>query len=317
MIIVPASAAKADPSNSNHKQSISYGIPPVSVDESSIAAGTPYVAAYHHVEPHFGVKKVKVTCNFAGTDLTKIQSDNYISCAESLQVPTSTNREDWGLQAYVTLKRDGSITVGGDAYLSCEKLLPSDTACHGVTPGTFQNKYTVSKVLSSSVATKDTDVTVFMEWSTTSSGAYKITWYYTAGSVSHSSYGSYIVPSQVHQSFNTGVYNAYGIVQTKYFQAGVGSKYNIGQSGWSVTIKNPAYATTLTGSYNSYYSPARSIEGDQAWMDASFKWGGAAYTGVWGYDYDCFDPPNNVNGKIRFAYSGATFGSGKFLWGQC
>lgn len=311
MIVGPAFAAKTDPGNSNHKASESYGIPPVAVGGTAIAAGSPYVAAYHHTSPHFAVKSVKVTCNFSGTDLTKIQSDNYISCAESVQAPTNTNREDWGLQAYVTLKRDGSITVGGDAYLSCEKLIPTDGPCHGVPAGTFQNKYTTSRVIT---ATKDSSVTVYMEWNGVS--PYTITWWYKVGTGSKTSYGSYATPSQLLHTFNTGVYNAYGIVLAKYFQAGVGSKYNIGQSGWTVKITNPAYATTVGGAYNSYYTPARSIEGNEAWMDASFKWGGAAYTGVWGQNYYCFNN-SNPQGQIVFTYNGATFGSGVMLWGQC
>ncbi|HXG06765.1 MAG TPA: hypothetical protein VNI77_05495 [Nitrososphaera sp.] len=185
------------------------------------------------------------------------------------------SREDWGYQAYVTLKRDGSVTVGAAVYESCEKdQLVEWTLYWRVPAGSFQTKYTTSTTIS---ATKESNVTVFMEWN---SAGTVVTWYYQVNSGTKTSFGSFTKESQVNPYFNTGYYNL-GLATAKYFQGGVGSAYNIGQSGWYAWVKNPAYATTVGGSYNSYFSPARTVEGDQAWMDASFKWGGAAYTGVW------------------------------------
>lgn len=63
MMFSPAFAANpgVEETSSSKPDAGFYGIPPVSVssDEASVAAaGTPYVAAYHHYSPHFGVKKV-------------------------------------------------------------------------------------------------------------------------------------------------------------------------------------------------------------------------------------------------------------------
>lgn len=310
MTIMPAFAASPNTSDNAAvpPTSGSLGAPPVFGGEgASITATTaPYVAAYHDTSPHFGVKKVKVTCNFSGTDRTKIQSDNYLTCIESLQSPTNVAGLDYGYQAYVTLKQTGSIIVGADVWKACETL---PNSCDP--DGTVTNVST--KQLAISATTSD-DITIFIEWNSAGTIA---TWYYQVGSGSKTSYHTFTKPSEDYAQFNTGKYQVLLDRYAYYFQAGIASKYNIGQSGWYVYVKNPSYSTTVGGSYISYYTPARSIEGDRSWWDRDFKWGGAAYTGV-NADYYCkTSPPPISAGQVKFYYNSATLGSDVILWGLC
>jgi hypothetical protein len=293
--IAPAFAAKPQPQ--------SFGITPVVEGESTIAATQPYVAAYHNVSPHFAIKKAKVTCNFAGTDRTKIQPDNFLSCAASLQSPTTVSGLDYGYQAYVTLRQTGSIIVGADVWRACETI-----------PNACDPDGSVSKVSSKTVsisATPSDDVTVFMEWN---SAGTSVTFYYQINSGSKTSFHTFTKPSEEHPNFNTGWFTVVPGRTALYFQAGMGSAYNIGQGGWFVWVKNPAYSTTVGGSYNTYYSPGVSVEGDLSFWDRDFKWGGAQYTGV-DADYAC--EGTTSAGRAVFFYNGLTLGTNVRLWGVC
>lgn len=276
----------------------------------ALAATTqPYVAAYHDIAPHFGIKKAKTTCNFSGTDRTKIQTDNYLTCVESLQNPTGTDHEDWGYQAYVTLQRTGNLIVGADVWIGCENLFPFQS-CNGTPAGTIVHKYSNAQFITAN-PTLD-DVTVFMEWN---SAGTIVSWYYQVGTGTKTLFGSFTKTTTQNPYLNTGTNNL-GLITAKYFQAGVGSAYNIGQSGWFVNVKNPAYSTSVSGSYISFYTPAKSVEGDQAHWDASFKWGGSVYSGV-NADYNCKPTPVTPSGQVKFKYTGITLGNDVKLWGVC
>lgn len=236
-------------------------VQPLSSDPSS---GQPWVAAYHDPVPdHFAAYKTKITCNFGGTDRTKIQADNFLACAQSLQSPTSVTGLDYGVQASVTLQRTGDMIVSADVWRACESQPGVGCSPSGSITKVSSQTATISATLSS-------DIMLFMEWSSTGS---TLTWYYQINSGSKTQYHTWTKPtSEAHPRFNTGVCfiswpdcSEFFILRTaRYFQAGVGSDYPIGQSGWFVTIKNPAFATSATGSYNPFFSPARVIHGDDA-----------------------------------------------------
>ncbi|MGI0066355.1 MAG: hypothetical protein ACREA5_00730 [Nitrosotalea sp.] len=285
----------------------SYAPKPVMLDKTGklmplSGSSAPYVAAYHDTSPHFGIYSAKVTCNFSGTDRSKIQSDNYLTCVGSLQNPTSTSREDWGYQAYVTLKQTGNLIVGADVWKGCENIFPS-TPCNGTTAGSVDHKYSNSQFIT---ANPSDDITVFMEMANTGT----VSWYYQVNSGSKTLFGTWSKATEQNTYFNTGTY-----LVARYFQAGVGSAYNIGQSGWYANVKNPAYATSYGGAYNSYYSPAKSTDGTHSYWDGSFAWGGAVYTGV-NADYNCKSGTTSA-GQAKFQYTGTTLSDGTKLWGVC
>lgn len=277
----------------------------------TLAASTtqPYVAAYHNTSPYIGIAKAKITCNFSGTDRTKIQVDNYLTCGESTQTPTGTEHEDWGYQAYVTLQTTGNLVVGADVWKGCENL-PTYQSCNGTPAGTIEHKYSNAQFITAN-PTLD-DVTVFAEWNSAGTG---VNWYYQVGTGAKILYASFAKTVTQGSYFHSGTNNL-ALITAKYFQAGVSSAYNIGQSGWFVNVKNPAYATSSSGSYNSFYTPAKSVEGDQAHWDATFKWGGAVYSGVNG-DYNCKPTPITPSGQVKFKYTGITLGNDVKLWGVC
>lgn len=295
LTIAPALAAIPEPQ--------SFGIAPAVEGEVGIAATTqPYVAAYHNVSPHFAIKKAKVTCNFAGTDRTQIQADNFLSCVASLQSPTTVGGLDYGYQAYVTLKQTGSLIVGADVYRACETI-----------PNSCDPDGTVSRVSTKTVsisATPSDDVTVFMEWN---SAGTVVNFYYQINAGTKTFYHSFTKPTEEHPNFNTGWHTVVPGRTALYFQAGMGSAYNIGHGGWNVWVKNPAYSTTVDGSYNTYYSPAVSV-GDLSFWDRDFKWGGAQYTGV-DANYAC--EGTTSPGRAVFFYNGLTLGTNVRLWGVC
>ncbi len=142
-----------------------------------------------------------------------------------------------------------------------ENLEPFQS-CNGTPAGTIEHKYSNAQFVTSN-PTSD-DVTVYAEWN---SAGIAVNWHYQVGSGTKTLYASFSKTATEASSFHSGTNNL-GLITAKYFQAGVSSSYSIGQSGWFVNVKNPAYATSPSGSYISFYSPAKSVEGEQSHWDA-------------------------------------------------
>lgn len=282
-----------------------------------VVRGAPYLAFYDD-EPHGAIYAAKITCNFSGTNRTLIQSDNYLTCGESLQNPTHTNDEDWGYTAYATLTQTGNITVGGDVWKACEKFWPKPIAqpCDGTDPGVFEHKFTFSTPTNAQVGD---DITLFMEWNVTGTTIGNTTnWYYQINNEpTKHPVASLVRVSQQISDFNKGTYYSLtsGLVRALYFQAGIGSAYNIGHGGWSVLIKNPAYVDQKGGLYNTFFTPARSVQGDASFWDGTFKWGGEPYTGV-SIESFCHGG-TGPEGEVTFEYTGSDTVTGTRLWGGC
>jgi hypothetical protein len=88
-----------------------------------------------------------------------------------------------------------------------------------------------------------------------------------------------------------------------YFQFGVVSSERISDNHWSVSLKEPEM---LRSSRWVVVERAWSVQGNMAYLDFDWKWGGAPYEGV--------DAQHNRNHEILFSYNGRTLLPGRVLW---
>ncbi|HKX82285.1 MAG TPA: hypothetical protein VJL54_08525, partial [Nitrososphaera sp.] len=256
-------------------------------------------------------KKLRFTCNFDGMDPLKIQSDNHLTCTGASTVFTyDVPGEDWGYVATVTLKRDGYIRVGAEIWRSCEPA----QSCRDLDPGEITRKWIKPYPLNIGHVSAITYVNIIMRFDQTTT---KVTWEYAASGDAISGYKTYASythnDSHVHSVFQTGkLYSIPCLCNVKYFQVGITSKYNIGQSGWKVWIYDMAYSVTSTGG-NTYLTDARSVQGDDSFWDWWARWGGAWYYKAKATQYDCAG--NYPIRQVLLSYtSSVSVGNGVKFW---
>ena len=125
-------------------------------------------------------------------------------------------------------------------------------------------------------------ITLEMVWSGTA-----VNWYYQINGGTVVSFYNFTAPSFSHNQFAAGSYTMtpdYNCLPTltcvvKYFQFGVDSDYNTGNTGWTVKISNPEYRLVAGGSWT-LVPQADAAQGSGANLDYTYKWGGQDYVGV-------------------------------------
>jgi hypothetical protein len=101
-----------------------------------------------------------------------------------------------------------------------------------------------------------------------------------------------------------------------YFQFGVVSSEIIGNSHWSVDLKNPMILRRPDGGHGIGWHlvyTAWSAQGDMSYLDGDWMWGGALYHGVSAQHYQ--NPLENPY-EVIFFYNGQTLPPGTILWQQ-
>jgi hypothetical protein len=281
-----------------------------SIDPSSGSAD-PWLAAYYEKTPHHYAKRIKFTCNFAGTLASKIQTTNFLTCAEAAMVQNAVyHKDDWGFVGYVTVLNSGTMKVGAQVWRFCEKFPVTPQTPTGADPcgpssdslsaGARKLYWQQTRTITSAVTASD--ITIYMSYSTDGT---KVTWYYQIGTAIPVAFSTHTKSPNIHSVFSIGTYNdgTYGLVKAKYFQVGVGSEYPINTDGWFVKISNPAYAPQTSGAMT-VFTPGYSVQGDKAHVDFTFRWGGEKYTNIQATQYDCAGsfPP----GTVKFSYKAAS-----------
>lgn len=306
-------------------------VPANSTKTMAVTGSTqPYVAIYNDIPPsHHWIQRAKVTCNFAGTTLGAIPSNNYISCSESLQSPTKkegsiTSGLDYAYQASVALYNSGQLWFSVAGYKGCESHFGwfSSPCVDGTAAGTWVNLFTPTSFLISG-ATLNDNITLFIEWNSDTGTA--VNFRYAKNNESPITKYTYNPDMSIdNAAMNTGICwlkflvagcqpDAFGVARTAYFfQAGVGSLSPIGTGGWYVTIYNPSYSNKTSDPYVPFYKPAKIVQGDNSFWDSDFLWGGSQYSGV-NADYN-LNNPSYPKGKIRFSVTGLTIPTNTAVW---
>lgn len=198
--------------------------------------------------------------------------------------------------------------MGADVYQGCENLPPFNNCTyttHGNSKLMYRRTFTISTTFSSS------DIYLWTQWKSDGSG---VSFTYRLGDSGTSrEYAFWPAsgppPSNVNQYFNIG-YKYVGVT-AKFFQGGVFSPICICKSGWSVLIKDPISFTKLT-SVPVKMSKARSVQGNDAYWDASFLWGAESYAKSKVTDYDCAG--NFPLWQVKYSYHTQTAIGGVLLW---
>lgn len=255
---------------------------------------------------------VSVEVSFAGTSVAAIQTGNYLSGGLGIHAADCcTDGIDYGYRFDVYLFHDGSEALVASAWKDCDWIM----ACggHSWQDLLFLQKEAFNAPLASSIH-------LFLEWKGRSvywsdaiGGAPASNFTQFAPPIRENSYftvgtlggiPSAPVPPQVLDTdsfFGTGVASSPQGVY--FFQYGLMSGFPIGRSGWSLTFACPS---SLNGSTWTCIDHSDSIEGDQSFWKAIWRWGNP-YPGVTAVS-DSSVP------SVTFSYSPTTMPSFRSLW---
>ncbi len=260
------------------------------------------------------VNAVQVTASLRGTTASDLQSNNTLFAGMwATGFSSSVDYRDYGFQAYMKLEGSGTKVLAAEVDRICEGVPPLSGASCGHNNSWVDHLF-VSQPTASFSSTDN--VTLEMKWSGST-----VNWYYQINGGTNSSYASYNMntfASDANHYFVVGTiccHPAGGSITyrhiAKYFEFGIGSARNIGNTGWKAGIYNPRYNN---GSGWTSIAQATSVMGSNAYLDFAVRWGGGDYTGVsvcYADNSSCSLPSDD----ITFSSSTTTLSDGTRLWG--
>lgn len=279
---------------------------PCSALHVSYVLGYYYVGAYMKSSSHWEVNAVMATVSFKGTIQSQIQSTNSLSAGIFENGATGTNGLDYAYSATLNFPGSGSMNIEATVTKVCEGFNPC-----GLVPYEIVQYDHVPTTPTLSPAD---NVTLEMKGNSTG-----ITWYYSVNGGTNSSFGSWkpASGSGIHTKFEVGTFNVNLLnglwqVKAKYFQFGVLSRLNTGNTGWKVNILNPQYLNSSGGSWHIVLHSTLA-QGSNAWLDDFWRWGGFDYgntTACYADSSICSLPSYDVSIKT----SSSTISDGVDLW---
>lgn len=269
----------------------------------------PYVAGWMDAGgEHFGVTQTRVTVSFPNTDPSVIQEDNWLAGGMFVTgFDTALDQTDYGFYTVLTLLHDGSLSLDVGVWQTYEGI-----------PGILNPPW--AELLYSATweiggVSPSTPITLTARWDVSSGLIY---WEFTvSGSTfSLSPFNITAVAPTIQRQFIVGTIDlwqtcpiclwALPYMFAYDFQFGIMSNYNIGHSGWNVKLEYPQYYKE-----DSWHivDSAKSIGGENAFLDARWVWGGENYDGV-----NTVNPPDSVRYFVTFHYTGSTLEDWVRLW---
>ena len=256
-------------------------------------------------------KGVSVTVDFAGTNLSSIERDNYLSAGMGVHsAHCCVDGIDFGYRFDVYLFHDGSELLVASAWEVCDWNM----ACggHSWQNLMFFSERPVDAPLASSLHLN-------LEWKNRT-----VFWSFSVDRAPGSNFTSFNPPEQDNPYFIAGTLgnipgpepphvffpNALiSIFSTSvspgfyFFQYGIMSRYPIGHAGWSVSFACPSYLDS--GNWRCI-GHSDSIQGDQSYWKVIWRWGEP-------YD-DVIARSNSTKPGVTFSYSSSTLQSFSTLW---
>ena len=236
------------------------------------AYGTLVYAGGFMPGPFFRPEGVATTVTFAGTDLSSIQPDNFLSAGIGGHSPhCCVDGIDFGYRLDAYLYHDGSEMLAAEAWEICDWNM----ACggHPWQDLIFFDAQRVSFPLQS-------DLRLVMEWENRT-----VVWSYSVGQGPSVELTSFNPPTQENGYFHSGVF---GVVPSSpqppgvltptaagfyFFQFGMSSHFPIGHPGWEATFLCPSYS--INGTSWTCLPHADSVQGDQSYWKVFWRWGEA------------------------------------------
>jgi len=202
---------------------------------------------------------VSLSVNFAGTNASAIQADNYLAAGIGAHSPgCCVDGIDYGYRFDAYLFHTGRIALAASAWEVCD----DNAACggHSWKVLMFQNESSLTSANSS------TPIRIAMRWI-----GHTVLWSYSIEGGPSQNLTSFSPQAAEKAYFNTGILPG-GWSQSGYyfFQFGISSGYPIGHPGWSVSISCPA---TLEAGGWKCIDHARTLQGGQSYWKVLWRYG--------------------------------------------
>ena len=246
---------------------------------------------------------VQTTVTFKGTPQSDIGTGNDMAVGMMVTGFSKTvGGQDYGFRAEAVLGSNAQY-LWAQVIQTCEGHLVNAIPGHCGALPTVKQIY--SATYSPSFGASD-NVTLEMKWS---GGA--VYWYFTINGGTNSTFTSYTMPTDANPYFGVGTLQSWGHL-AKYFEFGVESVSNLGNTGWKAGVYNPKYYNGSSGWVS--VAQANSVMGSNAWLDNGVVWGGQDYTGVSVCYYDNAVCPL-PSGYLIFSSAATSVTDGTRLWG--
>ena len=257
-------------------------------------------------------KGVSVTVDFAGTNVSSIERDNYLSAGMGVHsAHCCVDGIDFGYRFDVYLFHDGSELLVASAWEVCDWNM----ACggHSWQNLMFFSERPVKAPLASSLHLnlEWKNRTVFWSFSVDRAPGLNLTSfnppkednpYFVAGTLGNIP-ASPEPPRVFFPNAPLSIFSTPASPGFYFFQYGIMSRYPIGHAGWSVSFTCPSYLDS--GNWRCI-GHSDSIQGDQSYWKVIWRWG-EPYYGV-------IATSNSTNPTVTFSYSSSTLQSFSMLW---
>jgi hypothetical protein len=269
----------------------------------------PYVAGFQintdDLNTYGTVDGTSVTVTFLSTEVNFLTTDRWLGGGMFVQAQDTKYRNvDYGFYTMLVVDSSANLYVDIGLRQTREQTAP-------VQPGNEELVYAYTWHMSG--VNLNTPVALSAQWD----GAGVVHYFVTVGEstiqiksikVAEIASCQHIIPkfyggNVINMPFPFSNY-------VNFFQFGVTSSNPIEDNHWKVLIEKPQVLE------NNEWINAReawSIQGDIAFLDRDWKWGGQAYRGV---NIQYFNHPLENPYQMIFQYSGETTSSGTVLWNQ-
>jgi hypothetical protein len=268
----------------------------------------PYLAGFHvdtdDLNTYGTIDGTAVTVSFLSTD-TSFPKDTWLGGGMFVQAQdTKYKNVDYGFYTILAVDSSGSLFVDLGLHQTREETPP-------VQPGDEELIYSYTWRLSGVQLT--TPVTLRARWDDQGVVSYSIT--ANENTISIKSVKIAEIPNcenVIPKFYRGNVINKPFPFSNyvNFFQFGVTSSKPIEDNHWKVLIENPLM---LKNGEWTKVSKAWSIQGNIAFLDQDWKWGGQRYDGV---NAQYFNHSLQTPYQVIFEYTGETLTSGTVLWNQ-
>ena len=266
----------------------------------------PYSAGFHvnteDLNTYGTIDGTAVTVSFLSTE-TNFSKDTWLGAGMFVQAQdTKYKNVDYGFYTILAIDSSGSLFVDLGLHQTREETQP-------VQPGNEELVYAYTWRLSGVVLT--TPVTLRAQWddqgvvhyfitineNTTLIKSVKIAEISNCDNIIPKFYGGNVI----NKPFPFSNY-------VNFFQFGVIGSKSIEDNHWKVLVEKPQL---LKNGEWVKVSKAWSVQGNIAFLDQDWRWGGQPYNGV---NAQYFNHPLQTPYQIIFEYTGETLASGTVLW---
>jgi len=275
---------------------------------AKLNSNQPYVAGYHVDAPDLYTRErvdaTAVTVSFPSVDVNRFPPNSWLGAGMFVQgQDNELGFVDYGYYTMLVIDSLGSLFVDVGLHQTRESTAPLQMPTaelvyaytwqlSGIDPATPVNlmaRWDSNKYLHYSFSSAETDTTLL---------SVKVEDLPNCGSVISRFYAGTAVAGS---GFPWGHF-------VYYFQFGVVSNKIIADTHWSAWLKEPRM---LRKAGWDLVETAYTIQGDIAYLDQDWMWGGAAYDGV---DAEYHQNPLSNPYEVIFSYTERTLPSGTILW---